>query len=105
MIKKGLKHVIYMSYTLSMHCIGALSVHSFVCLSVSQFVHPLVLSLVLLPVLLPDMHCMGALSVHSFVCLYVCESVGQLVHPLVGSPAGPFTGWMHRCLPVRFVLK
>ena len=55
----------------------ALSVCSFVCLSVSQLVHPFVLWLVLLPVLPPDMHCIGALSVRSFVCL----SVGQLVNP------------------------
>ena len=38
-----------MWYTLNIHCIGALSVHSFVRLSVSQLVHPLVLSLVLPP--------------------------------------------------------
>ncbi len=66
MIKKGLIHVLYIKY--------ALSVRSFVCLSV-------------------------CLSVY----LSVSQSVGPSIDTLVGSPAGPSIGWMHRCLPVRLV--
>ena len=76
-----------MLYRCHIHCIGALLVLSFVCLSVclsvflsvylsvSQLVHPFVLWLVLLLVLQPDMHCIGALSVLSFVCLSVSQSI------------------------------
>ena len=51
-----------------------------------------------------NIHCIGAFSVRSFVCLSVSQSVGPSIGPFVGPSAGPSTGWMHRCLPVRFVV-
>ena len=33
----------------------------------------------------------------------MCQSVSPSIGPLFGSPAGPSTEWMHRCLPVRLV--
>ena len=57
-----------------MHCTGALSMRSFVCLSVCQLVHPLVLWLDLLPVLPPDgciVVCLSDLLIR-IKQLYVC---------------------------------
>ena len=42
--------------------------------------------------------------VSAFFGLSVCQSVGPSIGPLVGFPAGPSIGRMHRCLPVRLFL-
>ena len=92
-----------MSYTLNMHCIGALSVRSFVCLSVSQSVGPSICPLVGSPAGPSTGYALYRGFVSVFFCLSVSQSVSQSIGPLVGSPAGSSIGWMHRCLPVRLV--
>ena len=79
-------------YTLNIHFIGALLVHSFVCLSVSQSISTSICPLVGSPVGLStgyalyrnmiqkgvntlNIHFIEALSVHSFVCLSVSQSI------------------------------